>query len=482
MNIRGMLKIFFVVGLSICVVGLAANAQAIKKNYVIVANGQGPASTSFASSFASEVTANMEAIGVVLAQSSDPNFASRVAQIPDVKYVSEDVELQWLDPKEKNLRAETVIADAGNSPAANNEPYSAIQWNLRQIRADKTAEMGIRGNTVVRARVAVLDSDIITTHPDIAPNLNLDLSKSFVPTEPDLSPPANRSFNHGTHVAGIIAAPINGRGIQGVAPEAEIVAVKVLRASGSGSFSWMIQGLDYASGPAVHADIINMSLGALFDIKPSAPQANKGGWGTFFSALTRAVNLATQRGTLVISAAGNDGTNLNSSFGQVPAQSGNGMAVAAVGPIGWGIYGDPANWDFPASYTNYGQSVVNVAAPGGNDFLYGTTPGNNTCSINLFSNVYISNPCWVFDLVISPGSWLQTGANTYSYYSNWAEGTSMAAPHVAGVAALIVGQYGHMSPAQLKARLEQSGIDIWKPGADQFGKSRIDALNAVTMK
>lgn len=482
MKVKGFLRVVFLVLLITSVLGLFANAQVVKKNYIIVANGQGPASTGFVNSFSSEIVANIEDIGVVLAASSDPNFAARVARIADVKYVSEDVELQWLDPKEKNLRAEELVPDAGNNPAANHESYSAIQWNLRQIRADQTAAMGIRGNGVVRARVAVLDAGIITKHPDIAPNLNLALSKSFVPTEPDLNPPANGSFNHGTHVAGIIAAPINSRGIQGVAPEAEIVAVKVLRASGSGSFSWMIQGLDYASGPAVHADIINMSLGALLDIKPSAPQANKGGWGTFLSALTRAVNLATQRGTLVISAAGNNGTNLNSSYGQVPAQSGNGMAVAAVGPIGWAINGDPGNWDFPASYTNYGQSVVDVAGPGGNDFLYGTIAGNKTCSINLFSNVYISNPCWVFDWVISPAAWVQTGPTTYSYYSSWAEGTSMATPHVAGVAALIVGQYGHMSPAQLKARLEQTGIDIWKPGADQFGKSRVDALNAVTMK
>ena len=109
-------------------------------------------------------------------------------------------------------------------------------------------------------------------------------------------------FSHGTHVSGIIAAPINGIGIAGVAPCAEIVNVKVLQSSnGSGAFSWVINGIMYAAGPTVQADVINMSLGATFD------RINQGGGGagSLISALNRAVNFATQQGTLVVSAAGN---------------------------------------------------------------------------------------------------------------------------------------------------------------------------------
>lgn len=458
----------------------ALNAQA-KKTFIIVANGQGPGSTAFSTLFSSEVVSNLEAMGVVIASSSDPNFAARVAAISDVQWVSEDRVVQWLDPREKNIAANDSLAPVPAYSTANVDKYYPIQWNIRQIHADQTAAMNVLGNSKVRARVAVLDSGIITTHPDIAPNLNLALSRSYVPGE-GLNPPYN-TFNHGTHVAGIIAAAINNVGTQGVAPEAEIVAVKVLSAAGSGSFAWMIEGLDYASGPDVHADIINMSLGALFNIKPSAPGANKGGWGTFFSALNRAVNLATQRGTLVISAAGNDGTNLNSSWGQVPAQSGNGMAVSAVGPIGWGINGDPSGWDTPVYYSNYGQSVVNIAGPGGNDVLYGTPEGMANCteSINPPGST-ITRPCYAFDMVISPAIWNEPSPGTFTYSYTWADGTSMAAPHVAGVAALIVGEKGHMKPAQLKSLLEKTSVDIWKPGADPYGKGRVDALNAVMAK
>lgn len=472
------LRLVLVILLAAVLVVPLVNAQNVTKNYVILAKGQGPGSTAFATNLGPALVANLQSIGVVLARSADPNFATWAAAQTGVQGVSEDPTVQWLDPKEVNVAVGDSLTVSPASATANQEKYSAIQWNLRQIRADQTAALGYRGNNVVRARVAVLDAGVITDQPDLVPNLNLGLSKSFVPTEPDLNPPAG-VFNHGTHVAGIVAAAVNGIGTQGVAPEAEIVAVKVLSAAGSGAFTWIMQGIDYASGPSVHADVINMSLGAFFDIKPGAPMANKYGWGTLFSALNRSINNATQRGTLVISAAGNDGTNLNSSWGQVPAQSGNGMAVAATGPLGWAIYGDGYNWDRAASYTNYGQSVVNVSGPGGEDAFYYTPAGQANCTVTI-STGPLTRPCYVFDMVMSPGGWVDLGggAKGYSYY--WADGTSMATPHVSGVAALIVGKYGHMSPAQLKARLAQTSVDILTPGADPLGKGRVDALNAVS--
>src|SRR5437667_3554916 len=307
----------------------ASTAQSPTKTYVILAHGQGAGSTAFAASLGSSVVTQYDEIGIVIAQSSDPNFAAQVAALPGVGQVAEDHELQWISPNETVVQADEAIEDsavlapgASALPPANAETFSEVQWNLHQIHADQTAANGDRGNGLVRARVAVLDTGIVASHIDTAANLNLALSTSFVPSEPSFIFPSNGNFSHATHVGGIVAAPINGIGTQGVAPNAELVSVKVLSNAGSGSFASVIAGIEYASGPTVHADVINMSLGATFDRKD--PGFGKDD-GQLIAALNRAVNHAQARGTLVVSAAGNNGADLNGRLFSVPAQSGNGM-------------------------------------------------------------------------------------------------------------------------------------------------------------
>jgi subtilisin family serine protease len=217
---------------------------------------------------------------------------------------------------------------------------------------------------------------------------------------------------------------------------------------GMGDFSWIIQGILYAATEA-DADVINMSLAGYFP-KSGVPDSGLPARDVayYVSLFNRVLSFAAQQDATVVSAAANDGINLNHDQNWVvlPAQAGNGMAISATGPLG------QQDFDRPASYTNYGTSVIDVAAPGGDDALWPATG-------------------WWLDMVIStvPGGWA------------WGDGTSMAAPHVSGVAALIIEKNGgDMQPAQVKAAIEQTADDLGKPGVDDYyGRGRINAYKAV---
>ena len=276
-------------------------------------------------------------------------------------------------------------------------------------------------------------------------------------------------FSHGNHVAGTIAAADNGYGAIGVAPEASLMLVKVLEdtetCSGSGSFTDIIEGIYYATMNG--ADVINMSLGT------QIPRIGNRNFNSLISDLQIAVNTAITyahlNGTTVIVSAGNGGGDLdggNKSAVRFNTGMSHAVGISALAPHNWAGNHAAGNGDVPldpAGYTDYGTSMVDFGSPGGDwDYVFDDLADDGAIS---FCNVAgIVRPCYVFDYVFSTGSF--NGSGNPSWY--WSVGTSMAAPHAAGVAALIISETGNSDPDQVIREMRLRAEDAGKPGRDDF--------------
>ena len=418
------------------------------------------------------VTNTIPQIGVAVASSSAAGFQSRAAQISGVRSVVPNVALTRLD------RDGEVVAAANPPSSGDDDDRFALQWGLDAIDAPEAWNAGYRGAGV---RVAVLDSGIASASPDLAPNLNTALSKSFVPGEAyDFVAPG--PFNHGTYVAGIIAAADNTYGVMGVAPSAEIVAVKIYSPlTERATWESILAGIVYAAD--IDADVINLSIenvvpywqhGYLDDMGTADPSDD-----VFRSAdevaetrylLGRATTYAYRHGATLVAAAGNHAIDFDRTADQLtfPAMAPHVIAVSALAPEGW-CANPNTDLDVKASYTNFGRSVIDFAAPGGDeDFPY-TFP----CTL-MTARGPATLPVARFDLVLSAG----VPPFSRAVYGG---GTSAAAPHVSAVAALIIGKHGgSLPPAQVKQELRSSADDLGQPGHDEtYGAGRVNAFKAV---
>ncbi len=295
-------------------------------------------------------------------------------------------------------------------PRQGPDPDFDLQYDMSIIHADQA--WGLCRLNASGVTIAIIDTGVDLTHPDLQANLLLGydfVDNDTVPQDGD---------GHGTNVAGIAAAALNGVGVAGVAPTAKILPVRVLDDQGSGYISDIANGITYA---ADRAQVLNLSLGG-----PSSSQV-----------LQDAINYAANtKGRLVVAAAGNCGSNYNNAACNYtqnqfiyPAAYTNVMAVAATTSL-----------DMHASFSNV-DSYVDIAAPG--DYIYNTYYGNS----------YI-----------------------------YASGTSQAAPHVSGLAALIWAQNPGYTAAQVWNRITSTAVDLGTPGVDpSFGAGRIDVQQALNL-
>jgi subtilisin len=293
-----------------------------------------------------------------------------------------------------------------------------LPTGIDRVDADISATAGIDGvDTRVDVDVAIIDSGIELTHPDL--NVYLPGAKNC--SKPPAS--ANDGFGHGTHVAGTVGALDNDLGVVGVAPGARLWPVRVLNNLGQGSLSTVICGVDFVTAHASEIEVANMSLG----FKGS----DDGNCGyTMRDALHKAICASVAAGVTYVASAGNDHVDVS---GAVPAAYDEVITVSGLidfdglpGGVGTPTCA-PAQDDTFAFLSNYGLDV-DLIAPG-------------AC---------------ILSTVIGGGYGINSG-------------TSMSAPHVTGGAALYAATRPDATPGQIKAALQDAGTTDYDPVGDLDG-------------
>lgn len=324
---------------------------------------------------------------------------------------------------------------------APSDTYISKQWNLEKIQAEQAWAIS-DGTGVI---VAVVDTGVDSNHPDLKSKLIYYSDADFI--EPNgkctgkkeqricTQDGAQDENGHGTHVAGIAAASTNnGIGIAGVAPGAKILPVRVLDADGSGSSDQIAKGIRYAVDKGAH--VINLSLGFISGGDVVVKALGE------LDSIYAAIEYAQNKGTVVVIAAGND------SFPLCAEPS------AAPGVI---CVGSTDRNDVRSFFSNGDATMMKnyLVAPGGNAL---------TCAGNIFS-AYLTT--------------LTTSSCSPQQGYEALAGTSMAAPHVAGVAAQLVSQ-GKSRECVVKSILGSTD-DLGTPGRDPiFGYGRLNAYKAVS--
>jgi lantibiotic leader peptide-processing serine protease len=397
------------------------------------------------------VVASYDRIGVAVVSGLSDEAAATFQSADDVQIVQRDAEMQMIDPiTESSLQ----VMAADETAAVTQNPAGAFfyprQWHLRAIGAEKAWAAGRVGSPNVT--VAILDTGVSPTHPDLVGRIDFARSASFVPSD---APFVQANFPgmpdwvdlhyHGTHVAATVSS--NAAAAAGVTSGVTLTAVKVLSRTGSGTTAGVLAGMMHAADTG--ADVINMSLGGGF-----SKAANPG----FVSVINRATNHANRLGSLIVVAAGNSNYNMDSDsdWYVTYCMATQVVCVSATGPTAAaGTNGPWTNIDAKATYSNFG-SAITLAAPGGN------SGGSVTAACSQQS--------------LHP----QLGVCRTGVYVVGLSGTSMAAPHVAGLAALVVEAIGKKQPSLVANRMAQRADDLGVEGRDViYGRGRINVAKAL---
>jgi subtilisin family serine protease len=431
--------------------------------------------------------------------------------IPSLRPKRDDVE-RLSDIRVASLRPARTTKPSG----AGAEPFAKRQWDMQMIHATDSGSYAVQpGNPAVL--VGIIDTGIDGKHKDLAPNFDSALSRNFtkdIPQvdgkckdEPDESckdPATVDEGGHGSHVAGTVASPINEIGIAGVAPGVTLVNLRAGQDSGYFFLDATVDALTYAADNGI--DVVNMSFFIdpwLYNCtnNPDDTPAQQMEQQTIIAATQAALDYAHAHAVTLIGSSGNEATdlgnptvdvqspnfppgnehdrNVDNSCIDLPAEGNHVVTINAVGPSGRKAY-----------YSNYGVEQTSVAAPGGDFYDFpGTNKSESAKNLVLapyprrlareageITKDFKSKSAFV-KVDCQGKKRNKRNCAVYQYL----QGTSMASPHVTGVVALIISQFGTpdasgltMDPAAVQQRLEESATDTPCPSPNPYVYPNLD--------
>jgi len=433
------------------------------------------------------VVAEISSIGAAKVRSSNPRFVAGAMASSALAGVARNRIIGYAEPAQRTKvdEVEGLIAARGVAPvpqpAVDAEPLAGLQWDMAQIHATADESYAVStGNPDVL--VGIIDTGIDASHPDLAPNFDAALSRNFTTDIPLIDGPCNQEPDHscedpadvdegghGSHVAGTVAAALNGLGIAGVAPTVTLVNLRAGQDSGFFFLFETLAAYTYAADNGI--DVVNMSFftdpwWANCPDNPLDTLEEQIEQRTVVSLSNEALDYAYSNGVTLIAAEGNEHTdlgnptydaispdyppgnekirdNIDNDCLVIPTEGNHVISVSALGTSGRKSY-----------YSNYGLEQTVVSAPGGDRREYFGTELYNSPGLRVLStypadlamkeklitrNFKPRSPLAVVDCNGKPS---KRNCAVYAYL----QGTSMASPHTTGVAALIISAIGSYDP------------------------------------